>query len=722
MPVEYNNPRIFVKKKKISKFEEPVGGIQASLFDTEGFGGAKSTVEWYPKIYKNEQDYIYILDKYIERGINVGYDLEKPKGKPPDIIGIGFYDPLHERMGEAASIPYSKRIANLTIDKTLNAGLKLVAHNGITSDKPWTERDLGRSIPLEHWIDTMYTHYGANMHLTKMASKDVDEDDEEGGGGAIGLMDLWAATRCLPLPVTNWKECRGTDCRAWGGPCPIHSKFDYNAMDSWAGSALEYYHFRYFKENNVPDSFIKHLHDIAYITALMQRQGIKIDLDFVDRFEHKWAKKVRRMTKLLPFNPKSEKEITEYFENLNKNALPDDRYVLPDTKKETIKKVLDDIGEGACGYKELNVLFNIKAAGKGPKSWFDSKYFVPHEDLTPEERSHKYFGKGRDYRYFYIHPRWVGTGTATLRLSSSKPNAQNIPSKGPLAELRKAIRASKGKQIVKADAKQLEVRIALYDYGVDPNKVLSLDPFTELVKLGNGVFEEVANRLNSDPKAGKKWKARDVAKSVAHGATNGEGLETATLQQLNSKRFETLEKNGAVRIFWDWRLGDNIVYSTGSNLSRRIFGKSSDANRKLALELLFDQYYKLIPQIPLWHRKVSDEVFLTNQVRGLGGSILFLDSPLLKEKMKAAFSVKTQGGGAYFMRDKLIEAYEVYNILPLLMVHDEIDYEVPETFDNKEVLESAKFLEGESRVLKGLFIPFEIACGPSWGETKVVTL
>jgi hypothetical protein len=149
-----------------------------------------------------------------------------------------------------------------------------------------------------------------------------------------------------------------------------------------------------------------------------------------------------------------------------------------------------------------------------------------------------------------------------------------------------------------------------------------------------------------------------------------------------------------------------------------IFGQATDENRKKALQLQYDLYYSLIPQIPLWQRKVSKDVFDTGYVRGLGGSVLWLDSPETKENFKAAFSVKTQGGGAYFMRAKMIEDWERFGRLWTLMVHDEMDTKVPIGMKDADIYDLFKFLEEESTVLPGLKVPFEMSVGESWGTRR----
>jgi hypothetical protein len=70
---------------------------------------------------------------------------------------------------------------------------------------------------------------------------------------------------------------------------------------------------------------------------------------------------------------------------------------------------------------------------------------------------------------------------------------------------------------------------------------------------------------------------------------------------------KTLEDKGAIRVFYDWELGDEVVYATGIKVAQMIFGTATDENRKKAIELQYDLYYKLIEYILPWQKRVSKE-------------------------------------------------------------------------------------------------------------------
>lgn len=70
--------------------------------------------------------------------------------------------------------------------------------------------------------------------------------------------------------------------------------------------------------------------------------------------------------------------------------------------------------------------------------------------------------KAKEYRG-RVHSGLNQIGTATMRLSSSKPNLQNIPVRSALGkEIRKGFIAPKGKSVLCADYSQIELRVAAH--------------------------------------------------------------------------------------------------------------------------------------------------------------------------------------------------------------------------------------------------------------------
>lgn len=199
-------------------------------------------------------------------------------------------------------------------------------------------------------------------------------------------------------------------------------------------------------------------------------------------------------------------------------------------------------------------------------------------------------------------------------------------------------------------------------------------------------------------------------------------MELKSEKELLSPRYQKLIDMGAIRVFWDWRFGDKVVCFSGINLSQRLFGNYTDENRVLANSLLFDTYYQIVPWIIPWQQKVSREVYELGYCRGLDGSFLRLDSPILKENFKAAFSKRTQGGGAFFMQSKMREDYRRTGDVWMMQVHDEMVKEVPAEWTPSEIRTDCAFLETPCLDLPGrpLINPFECKYGPAWGDLKLL--
>jgi hypothetical protein len=697
-------PKAGGRRKVIS---EPGDQVQANLFETL----AATKFKVFPHVYRTEHDYKRLLNRALTQKYDLGIDLETNLKGIPYALGVGWYNGPNEDGsvgGEAASVPWSDALAKYTIYAVMEAGLKLVAHSAMGADRPWIENKLKIKTPVSAWWCSMLSHYAANMHLTKQAAKEEDDDE----GASLGYMNLWSALRCIPLPLYNYKECRGEN--ACFGPCPKHTVFEYNGVDSWGSPTLKYYHQQTFREMQVPDSFIEHLHRMSAVCYAMQRRGIRIDRQFLSTFDTIWQEEIKKLESTLPFNPRSPKAVQDHFDALWKDLTVDLRPDLSSTNKDILADILEDLDESIPGYKELTDLLTFKMAGKGSKSWFDPKYFSPDKNLLSEEEIKTKLEPNGEY--WWIHPRFNNTGTATLRLACSKPNAMNIPSRGALRTLRKAIVPPAGYKILKADAKQLEVRIAVYHTGTDPTKVLVGDFFTNLVTNGGGKFEEAGAKLG--------WKPRDVAKRTAHSFTNGQGMALYKPAELTSKRNAALVDCGAIRVFEDWTFDGRIVCFTGSELARKMFGTATDEQRTLVNSLLFDAYLKQVPWILEFQRKVSHDAYTAGYCRGLDGSFLYLDSPILKDNFKASFSKISQGGGAYFIQTKMLQDLDRTGELWYNQAHDEMVRIVPTETAKDAMLAVVDFLEEPVTGvygLEGLQIPFDSKTGPNWLDLEELT-
>jgi hypothetical protein len=327
-------------------------------------------------------------------------------------------------------------------------------------------------------------------------------------------------------------------------------------------------------------------------------------------------------------------------------------------------------------------------SGKGLKSWFDEKY-IDDKDCA--------------------HPRWIVPGTAPGRLASSNPNFLNVPKRGFGAAVRAAIIPREpGLVLVKADKRQLELRVVLWYAGAEQPPE---DVFTWLVNRADGKFSSAAARM--------AMSERDVAKSVSHAADYLEGLVVLDDTDLSTKRRGEERRAEALLVFdgthgnpkWEYR--DGYVCFTGANLSERLFGDRSFVHRKDALDLQ-EIYFSSMPSIRQWHRRLSAEIEKTNVLRSATGRFIRLyGTP--EEDLKLAAAALGQGGGADEAQEGMLR-FADKGAIALIHVYDELVFERPAS---DSVDQHYKFFEPfvePSRWFGGWRFPIEISVGGNWGK------
>lgn len=182
--------------------------------------------------------------------------------------------------------------------------------------------------------------------------------------------------------------------------------------------------------------------DMPLMGVLMQMElnGIKLDTDYLNDLSRTWALEstmllndIYRVTG--PFNVNSPKQLQEvlFFQlKLPKGRKTKTGYST-DTKVLENLKDKHEIADMLLRYRKLTKMLTTYTE-KFPRL------------VNPES--------GR------LHGRFNQTGTATNRLSSSKPNLQNIPSRGEEGDIiRRAFIAEEGNVLVGADYSQIELRV-----------------------------------------------------------------------------------------------------------------------------------------------------------------------------------------------------------------------------------------------------------------------
>lgn len=266
-----------------------------------------------------------------------------------------------------------------------------------------------------------------------------------------------------------------------------------------------------------------------------------------------------------------------------------------------------------------------------------------------------------------IYGRFNQTGTATGRLSSSEPNLQNIPSRGPEG---KDVRSLFKGNLVVGDFSQLEPRLMAH-FSQDPGLVAAF-------KGGRDLYQEVALRVGC---------SRDVAKTLVLAMSYGAGAE---------KLASTLRLNG---------------YAAAT--------KSEAASLIQRMQTEFHGYF-------LWREKVIAQSKTNGYVSTIDGRRRRLDPATNSFTWKdpaapgrQAANAVVQGSAADIVRRVMLHTTKMFPELRLLaQVHDELvwEYDPPLASDllprlQKWVLQIAN---------RGVSVPlvFEPHAGPNWYKAK----
>ncbi len=712
-----------MKQSQINLPEDP-SYVQMNLFGATGVESL-STLDPFPEVLRDEAGFNRVLEM-AESGLGLDFEFN-PKTRKPSILGIAVPT-------LAAAIPWNDKTGRRTIEWCIQNGIQIVGHSVVGADKPVLEQALGIQTPLKMWEDTMLKHYLLHQDFCKAVDKEEDE-------GSLGFMNLW----CMASMTTNayqWKICRG---RACDGPCPKHNVFGYCGVDSWAGIAGNIVMDRQMKEMGVPYQFYRELMELAEICDKMEKQGLRINVPYIEQldkemeaakdaiFEFEQRENSRVYTK---FNPKSPDQIIEWFKARQLTFPRSPKTGHPSTDIKFIQKILEKQGlkeergeladylnyleenSGALDEttRELYNLYRFKKSGKGTDAWFSDKY----------------------RNGSYIHPRFIVPGTSSGRLASSRPNFTNIPVRGwavvknPDGTENHRIKTAiiprdESLEFIESDFSQLELRDVLYLAGVDPS-VAGADAFSWLVEEANGLFEKAAAGIPA--LAGAKNPGRDAAKSMAHAGNYMEGFDLLYSADFQKSQILRQISNGSLRVYSkkympglrkDWEFCGGVVCFTGANLAMRFFGDKSEPNRKKALDIQEDVYFKKFSMIRDWQRSVLDQIESRGYVQSPTGRFLRLyGSP--RDNAKVGVATLGQGVGADHVEAVMIKFYREFGVIPVLMVHDSLVFEIPKKWNDKKAYEFIRPMFDETFRLPGFKCPGKPQRGPNYGELRELAI
>ncbi|MFN3921842.1 MAG: DNA polymerase I, partial [Caldimicrobium sp.] len=197
---------------------------------------------------------------------------------------------------------------------------------------------------------------------------------------------------------------------------------------------------------------------LSFVLYSMEKRGVKIDIEYVKNLKSEFMQRLKELEEKLyemagkPFNPRSSQEVAQIlFDKLN---LPKIKKTQKSAQPSTDAEVLEELYHL---HPIVPALLQYRTLYKLVSTYLD----VFLKEVSPKN--------------FRLYTEFNQTGTATGRLSSQKPNLQNIPIRGEEGlAIRRAIIAEEGHYILSLDYSQIELRI-LAHFSQDENLISAFE-------------------------------------------------------------------------------------------------------------------------------------------------------------------------------------------------------------------------------------------------------
>lgn len=347
----------------------------------------------------NFEDIQALLDPKKPVAIDIETDGNLGKTHTPEevrILSVAFYQPGHAPMVVAAG--GGARLSGPELGEFIGTFEKAIYHNG-KFDTRVMNRVFKRRFNV--WFDTMLAHHVLNH-----------------AAGDHKLKTL--ARRYLGAP--EWEA----DLSQWtkgGGHyenIPVDRLVEYNGWDVyWTYKLYEFLEAQIMADENYISNLVLELQYADFLLDV-ETYGIPFDIDYSVQFAAVKAQEMEAAKTLLAgitkdpgFNPGSWQQVKKFLESRG--------YIVPSTNEENILYIQK--GAGLLG-DTLTVDFCIALLQYRKASKIKGTYAE---------------GWANHYRNGRVHPTFLVHGTTTGRLSSTGPNAQNVPRD---KEIRKLVRTN----------------------------------------------------------------------------------------------------------------------------------------------------------------------------------------------------------------------------------------------------------------------------------------
>ncbi len=270
-----------------------------------------------------------------------------------------------------------------------------------------------------------------------------------------------------------------------------------------------------------------------------------------------------------------------------------------------------------------------------------------------------------------VHTTYLQTGTSTGRLSSERPNLQNIPQGSKWAEpLRDAFVAAKNRSLLSLDYSQIELRLLAHISGDE---------------------------------------------SLTNAFLNNEDIHTLTA----SKVFGISQSQVDAK---HRRIGKTLNFGIIYGMGPRLFAKTTGVTMAEAQKFIAE-YFRAFPGVKRWQETVKESVKKNGYAENaLGRKRWFPKESAPGEFERAAINMPLQGLGADIIKMAMIqceaELAKTDSATLLLSIHDELLFEV----DDNAIEKVAPILKRIMESVYPLSVPLAIGmkAGKKWGTMKPI--
>jgi len=431
--------------------------------------------------------------------------------------------------------------------------------------------------------------------------------------------------------------------------------------------------------------------------AEYRRNGVLLDTDWLRRMDEEVSAELERIERRLreitgaDFNPASGPQVRRLlFDQLR---LPRQRQTASgedSTDNEALKAL-------AGQHEAVGLLLEWRAA---------SKLLGTYIRALPQMA-------GPDGR---VRTRYLYTSTETGRLSSEKPNLQNIPARTKLGlRVRGAFTAGDGMLLVGCDLSQIEVVWAAH-LSADERLLEAIargeDIHTLTALAAFGVGEPERSRILE---LSRKSKAEEA----------GEKVEWTDEERKRWKAFKQEKRLPAKTVTFGILYGQT---ATGAQANIRAQGGPELSEQQC--QRLIDRFFDAYPGIAEWMELQKRRALETGKVWDAFGRVRRVTGALSTLKrirakaLREAGNMPIQSSAQGMIKLCMAESMEMVNrlrqaglrVLPLLQIHDELIFEV----DEREAGEFGQLLREIFRNCCRLRVAHDASCslGKRWNELK----